>query len=47
MEKINVLKEFIKDKNVASVTKTSKYIVEKICNKIDFSEKQIIVEYGP
>ena len=47
MNKVSVLKEFIKDKNVASVTKTSKYIVEKICNKIDFSEKQIIVEYGP
>ncbi|MBI2629186.1 methyltransferase domain-containing protein [Candidatus Pacearchaeota archaeon] len=47
MKKPNVFKEFIKDKNVASVSETSKHIVEKICNKIDFSEKKIIVEYGP
>ncbi len=42
-----MLKEFVKDKNVASVASTSKHIVEKICNKIDFNKKLIIVEYGP
>ena len=47
MKKPNVLKEFVKDRNVASIASTSKHIVEKICNKIDFNKKLIIVEYGP
>lgn len=41
------LKNFAKDKYVASITPTSKFAVERICDQIDFKGKKIIVEYGP
>ncbi|MBM4332832.1 MAG: methyltransferase domain-containing protein [Deltaproteobacteria bacterium] len=41
------LKNFITDKYVASITPTSRYAVEKVCGKIDFNGRQVIVEYGP
>lgn len=41
------LKSFIKDRDVASVTPSSKYCVEKLCAHIDFSRTKTIVEYGP
>ena len=41
------LKNFITDKYVASITPTSRAAVEKVCGKIDFNGKQVIVEYGP
>ncbi len=40
------LKSFFKDKDVASVTPTSRFCVRTVCQPIDFSKDQIIVEYG-
>lgn len=41
------LKNLVKDKNIASITPTSKKGVEGICRKIDFSKRMVLVEYGP
>ena len=43
----NLIKQLIKDKNVASIAPTSKSIVKALCKKIEFNKKIIIVEYGP
>lgn len=37
----------IRDKNVASITPTSSFGIEKVCSKIDFTKRIVIVEYGP
>ena len=47
MGKIDFLKTFIKDKDVASITPTSMHCVKKVCTNIDFSEDFTLVEYGP
>lgn len=47
MSKIDFLKTFIKDRDVASVTPTSQHCVKKVCSNIDFSKDMILVEYGP
>ena len=47
MGKIDFLKTFIKDRDVASVVPTSKHCVKKICENIDFSKDFTLVEYGP
>lgn len=41
------IKNFIKDKNVASITPSSKFCVKRVCKHIDFTEPRIIVEFGP
>jgi phospholipid N-methyltransferase len=41
------LKSFLQDRDVASVTPSSKYCVEKLCSHIDFSNTKYLVEYGP
>lgn len=41
------LKNFITDKYVASVTPTFRSAVEKVCGKMDFNDRRLIVEYGP
>jgi phospholipid N-methyltransferase len=38
---------FLKDRNVASITPTSSVGVKKVCSRIDFSQNSLIVEYGP
>lgn len=43
---ITYLKNFIKDKDVASVTPSSKLLIKRVCNHIDFEGDSIIVEYG-
>jgi len=48
--KINTLiylKNLITDIHVASVTPTSRFGVERICEKISFPESKLILEYGP
>lgn len=47
MSKIDFLKTFIKDKDVASVTPTSQHCVKKVCSNFDFSNDFTLVEYGP
>jgi len=41
-----LLKDFIKDKHVGAIFPSSKLIVKKIIEKIDFQKARIIVEYG-
>lgn len=41
------LKNLITDIHVASVTPTSKFGVEKVCDKISFPDSKLILEYGP
>lgn len=45
-ETFTYLKSFFKDKDVASVTPTSKFCMRRVCRPIDFSKDIIIVEYG-
>ncbi|HEX9667530.1 MAG TPA: methyltransferase domain-containing protein [Thermodesulfobacteriota bacterium] len=47
MEKKYLFKNFLKDKHVASIVSSSKFAVNRVCNKLDFGGKKIIVEYGP
>lgn len=41
------LMNFLSDKNVASVTPSSKYAVKRICKKINIQRPTTIIEYGP
>lgn len=41
------IKNLIKDKDIASITPTSAYGVQKVCKKIDFTKDNVYVEYGP
>lgn len=45
-ETLTYLKSFFKDKDVASVTPTSRWCVRHVCKPIDFSKDITIVEYG-
>lgn len=47
MSTLTYLKNFIKDKNVASVTPSSLVCVRHVCKKMDFDKAIIIIEYGP
>lgn len=47
MSKIDFLKTFIKDRDVASITPSSLHCVKKVCTNIDFSKDIVLVEYGP
>ncbi len=47
MDTITYLKTFLRDKNVASITPTSPFGVRKVCKEINFSDSNLIVEYGP
>ena len=47
MDTLVYIMNFIRDKNVASITPTSSVGVKKVCSKIDFNQNNLIVEYGP
>ena len=47
MEKRYLFKNFLKDKQIGSIVSSSKFAVNRVCNKLDFSGRKIIVEYGP
>ena len=47
MSTLTYLKNFIRDKNVASITPTSPFGVRKVCEKIDFKKRNVIIEFGP
>lgn len=47
MSTLTFIKNFIRDRDVASITPTSMRCVRRVCNHIDFSKDNIIVEYGP
>lgn len=42
-----LFKEFLHDRNVASIVPTSTRVVKKVCAGMDFSKRNVIVEYGP
>jgi len=42
-----LIKEFIKDKKVASIKSSSKFTAKYICGKINFNKDLVIAEYGP
>jgi len=46
MNRLEFLRVFMGDKNVASITPSSMFAVRKICKSIDFDKKAVIVEYG-
>lgn len=46
MSTLAYLKSFFKDKDVASVTPTSKICVRHVCRPIDFAKDVTVVEYG-
>ena len=41
------IKNFIRDRDVAAITPSSKFLVKRVCGWIDFSRPCTIVEYGP
>ena len=45
-ETFKYLRSFFKDKDVASITPTSRFCVQHVCKPIDFSRDITIVEYG-
>ena len=47
MDTIVYLKNMLRDKQVASFTPTSIFGIKKVCDKIDFRKKNVIIEYGP
>jgi phospholipid N-methyltransferase len=47
MSTLVYLKNLFTDRYVASVTPTSRLAVEKVCEKIDFDSRRVIIEYGP
>jgi phospholipid N-methyltransferase len=46
MSTFTYLKSFFKDKDVASVTPTSKFCMRQVCSPINFNEDLTIIEYG-
>lgn len=41
------IKELVKDKNIGAITSTSGHIVQKIIEIINFSDADVLIEYGP
>ncbi len=46
MSTLAYLKSFFKDKDVASVTPTSRFCVRTVCEPVNFDEDITVVEYG-
>lgn len=46
MSTLTYIKSFLKDKDVASVTPTSRFCIRKVCSPIDYSEPIVVLEYG-
>lgn len=47
-ETLAYIKNFIKDRNVASVTPSSPFLVRRVCRRMDFGgTRRVVVEYGP
>jgi phosphatidylethanolamine/phosphatidyl-N-methylethanolamine N-methyltransferase len=46
MSVITYLKSFIQDKDVAAVAPSTRFTIDKVCGKIDFSRDLLIFEYG-
>ncbi len=44
---LSYIKNFIRDPDVAAITPSSSFLVERVCKWIDFDELAVVVEYGP
>ncbi|MBI5201428.1 MAG: SAM-dependent methyltransferase [Elusimicrobia bacterium] len=44
---LDYVKVFLDDKNIGSVTPSSKYLVERLVKSADLSDAKVVVEYGP
>ena len=47
MDTLVYLKTMLRDKNVASFTPTSAVGIKKVCSKINFKKRNVVIEYGP
>jgi phospholipid N-methyltransferase len=47
MDTIVYLKTMLHDRQVASLMPTSGFAVERVCSKIDFNQRNVVVEFGP
>jgi len=47
MNRLEYFLHFLRDKHIASITPTSSFGIKRVCNKIDFDKRNVIVEYGP
>jgi phosphatidylethanolamine/phosphatidyl-N-methylethanolamine N-methyltransferase len=47
MGTLTYIRNFMKDRQVASITPTSRYTIERICQHINFGKDLRIVEFGP
>jgi phospholipid N-methyltransferase len=47
MSTLSYIKNFIKDRDVAAITPSSNFLVRRVCRWIDFTQPNVIVEYGP
>ncbi|MEK6890796.1 MAG: rRNA adenine N-6-methyltransferase family protein [Nanoarchaeota archaeon] len=42
-----LIREFIRDKRVASIKSSSRFVAKQICDMINFNKNLVIIEYGP
>jgi len=47
MDTLVYLKTMLRDKNVASFTPTSAVGIKKVCSKINFNKRNVVIEFGP
>lgn len=47
MGTLSYIKNFIKDRDVASITPSSSHLVKRVCRWVDFDTPGTIIEYGP
>ncbi len=47
MGTLSYIKNFLKDRQVASITPTSRFTIERVCRHIDFDRDLRIIEFGP
>ena len=47
MGTLKYIKNYLQDRDVASITPSSSFLVKRVCRRMDFSEPRILVEYGP
>lgn len=44
---LSYIEALLKDKAVASVAPSTKFLVERVCRRLDWSATRVLVEYGP
>jgi phosphatidylethanolamine/phosphatidyl-N-methylethanolamine N-methyltransferase len=47
MGTLSYIRNFLKDRQVASITPTSRFTIERVCRHIDFDRDLRIIEFGP